>query len=98
MPLMVPSIAVMPREGSFALAVFGRTRKVQESPFSFSARRKSFALKRIELFVICPVSLIGLRFFGRYVFRSLIKLSYTSQWQLDQTSHIEHSFVGFMAG
>ena len=27
---MVPSTAVMPREGSFALAFFGRMRKVQE--------------------------------------------------------------------
>ena len=49
-PLMVPSIGVMPREGSFALAFFGRMRKVQDSPFSLSAGRKSFALKRIEGF------------------------------------------------
>jgi hypothetical protein len=46
-PLIVPSIAVMPREGSFALAPFGRTRKVQESTLALSAGRKSFALKRI---------------------------------------------------
>ncbi len=44
---MVPSIAVMPREGSVALAVFGRMRKVQEPSFSVSAGRKSFALNRI---------------------------------------------------
>ena len=49
---MVPSIAVIPRDGSFALAFFGRMRKVQESPFSLSAGRKSFALKRIEVLVI----------------------------------------------
>ena len=44
---MVPSIAVMPREVSFALAFFGRTRKLQESAFALSAGRKSFALKPI---------------------------------------------------
>jgi hypothetical protein len=38
----------MPREGNFALAFFGRIREVQESPFSLSAGRKSFALKRID--------------------------------------------------
>jgi hypothetical protein len=41
----------MPREGSFALAVFGRMRNVQESTFSLWAGRKSFALKRIEVLV-----------------------------------------------
>ena len=54
---MVPSIAVIPREGSFALAFFGRTRKVQEPAFSLSAGRKSFALKRIDVLVICLVLL-----------------------------------------
>ena len=49
---MVPSIAVMPREGNFALAFFGRIRKVQESPFSLSAGRKSFALKRIDAVLV----------------------------------------------
>jgi hypothetical protein len=44
---MVPSIVVMPREGSFALAFFGRVRKVQEPTFAVAAGRKSFALKRI---------------------------------------------------
>ena len=48
---MVPSIAVMPRDGSFALAFFGRMRKVHDSPFSLCAGRKSFALKRIEVLV-----------------------------------------------
>jgi hypothetical protein len=44
---MVPSTVVIPRVGSFALAFFGRTRKVQELPFAVTAGRKSFALKRI---------------------------------------------------
>ncbi len=51
---MVPSTVVMPREGSFALAEgsfalasFGRVRKVQEPTFAVAAGRKSFALKRI---------------------------------------------------
>ena len=44
---MLPWIAVMPREGSFALAFLGRMRNVHDSPFSVSAGRKSFALKRI---------------------------------------------------
>ena len=59
---MVPSIAVMPREGEFALAFFGRTRKVQDSAVSVSGGRKGFALQRIEVLVICLVSLPGLRF------------------------------------
>src|SRR5207249_4493263 len=46
-PLMVPSTVVMLREGSFALASFGRVRKVQEPPFTVPAGRRSFALKRI---------------------------------------------------
>jgi hypothetical protein len=45
--LRVPSIAIMPREGSLALEFFGTTRKVQELSFSLSAGRKSFALKRM---------------------------------------------------
>ena len=44
---MVPPTVVMPREGSFALASFGRVRKVQESAFADAAGRKSFAVKRI---------------------------------------------------
>src|SRR5262249_17083474 len=55
---MVPSITVTLREGSFALALFGRTRNVHDSPFSLSAGRNSFALKRIEVLVICLVSFI----------------------------------------
>src|SRR5438445_8736730 len=46
-PLMVPSTVIMPREESFALASFGRVRKVQEPAFAVAAGRKSFALKRI---------------------------------------------------
>jgi hypothetical protein len=49
---MVPSTAVIPRDGSFALAFFGRIRKLQESPFVVSAGRESFALKRIVVLVI----------------------------------------------
>jgi hypothetical protein len=44
---MVPSTVVMPREGSFALASFGRVRKVQEPAFAVTSGRKSFALKRM---------------------------------------------------
>jgi hypothetical protein len=36
----------MPREGSFALAFFGKMRKVQEPAFA-SAGRRSFAANRI---------------------------------------------------
>ena len=39
--------------GSLALAFFGRMRKVQVSFFSSSAGRKSLALKRIVVLVIC---------------------------------------------
>jgi hypothetical protein len=44
----------MPRDGSFALAFFGRTRKLQEWVLALSAGRQSFALKRIleAVFVI----------------------------------------------
>src|SRR4029453_16784448 len=60
-PLILPSIAVMPREGSFALAFFGRTRKVQEPVLVLSAGRKSFALKRIleAVLVICLASVMA---------------------------------------
>src|SRR5438477_5784021 len=46
-PLKVPSTDVMPREGSFALASFGRVRKVHETAFAVAFGRKSVALKRI---------------------------------------------------
>ena len=46
-PLMVAWTVVMPREGSFALASFGRIRKVQELALVVSAGRRSFAVKRI---------------------------------------------------
>jgi hypothetical protein len=51
---MVPLTVVMPRVGSFALAFFGRIRKVQEPPFAVATGRKSFALTRIfeAVFVI----------------------------------------------
>jgi hypothetical protein len=45
-PLIVPSTAVMPRVGSFALATFDRIRNVQEAPFGV-AGRNTFALNRI---------------------------------------------------
>jgi hypothetical protein len=37
----------MPREGSFALAVFGNVRKVQEVSFPAEVGSSSFALNRI---------------------------------------------------
>lgn len=46
MALIVPSIAVMPREGSLALALFGSTRNIHESDF-VAAGRLSFARQRI---------------------------------------------------
>lgn len=46
-PFMRPSTVVIPRVGSFALAPFGRMRKVHDLPFGGSAGRKSLALKRI---------------------------------------------------
>jgi hypothetical protein len=67
--LRVPSIAVMPREGSFALTRFGRIRKVHESAFARAAGRKSFALKRIEVLVICFVSSADYADFRRFLFR-----------------------------
>jgi hypothetical protein len=45
--LRVPSTTSLPRERSFALALFGRVRKVQEPAFAVAAGRNSFALKRI---------------------------------------------------
>jgi len=44
---MVPSTAVMPREGSFAPAFFGRVTKVQEPTFAVADGRKSVTLKWI---------------------------------------------------
>src|SRR5262245_37033033 len=63
-PLMAPSTVVMPREGSFALASFGRVRKVQEPTFAVAAGRKSFALKRIleaDLVIFALVSAARVR-------------------------------------
>ncbi len=42
---MVPSTEVMPREGSFALAIFGRIRKVNELTLLVAVDWKSVALK-----------------------------------------------------
>jgi hypothetical protein len=44
---MVPSTAVIPREGSFALAFFGRTRNLQELTFALAAGWRSLVLKWI---------------------------------------------------
>ena len=70
---MVPSIAIMPREGSLALAVFGRVRKLQESPRVLSAGRRSFALKRIlEAVLVISVGITDTNLlFGRCAVHSL---------------------------
>src|SRR6266480_2808877 len=86
---MVPSIAVMPRDGSFALAFFGRMRKVQESAFSLSAGRKSFAhlrgvIDRIALFGRCAVHLTH---------KVKVRLPNGSYFR-HYTPNIKHSFVG----
>src|SRR5262245_43408271 len=72
-PLMVPSTVVMPREGSFALASFGRVSKVQEQTFAFAAGRKSFALKRIlEAVLVISVGITDTNLlFGRCAVHSL---------------------------
>ncbi len=60
---MVPSTVVIPRVGSFALALPGRIRKVQELSFAASAGSKSFALKRIfevVLVIAAPRTIIAL--------------------------------------
>ena len=61
-PLIAPSTATIPREWSFALAFFGRVRKVQEPTFALAAGRKSFTLKRIleAVLVILLGSLTGI--------------------------------------
>jgi hypothetical protein len=41
-----------PARGELRTGVLGRIRKVQESPFSLSAGRKSFALKRIDAVLV----------------------------------------------
>src|SRR5947199_4620598 len=46
-PLMVPLTVVMPRDGSFALASFGRVRKVKEPTLRVTPGRKGCFLKRI---------------------------------------------------
>ena len=44
---MVPSTDIMPRDESFALALFGRARKVQDAFFAVAAGRERVDLKRI---------------------------------------------------
>jgi hypothetical protein len=46
-PLIVPSTIMMPRDGSFALALLGRVRRVHDPVFSAALGRNSLALKRI---------------------------------------------------
>src|SRR5262249_39631687 len=60
-PLIVPSTVVMPREGSFALASFGRVRKVQAPDFPVAAGRSSSALKQILKVVLLMVALYTYR-------------------------------------
>ena len=48
---MMPWTAVEPRVGSFALALFGRTRKALDAPFVVFAGRSSLAVKRIPISV-----------------------------------------------
>ncbi len=55
-PLRVPSTDVMPREGSFVLASFGRVRKVHDSDFAAAFGRRSFAVKRILEAVLAIIS------------------------------------------
>ena len=55
-PLRVPSTDVIPREGSFALASFGRVRKVHDSVFAAAFGRRSFAVKRILEAVLVIIS------------------------------------------
>ena len=76
--LMVPSIVIMPREGSFAVATFGSSRKLQELSLSLSAGRRSLALNLIlaaRLMLSSLVFLIGtllarIESAGRYHARS----------------------------
>jgi hypothetical protein len=76
---MVPSIAIMPREGRLALAAFGRVRKVHESVLSLSAGRRSFAVKRILEAAL--VILLGISLFSEWLpsrnFQILIAVSLT---------------------
>jgi hypothetical protein len=78
---MVPSIAVMPREGSLALAFLGRVRKLHDSALRLSAGRKSFALKRISeaALVICLVSLIVMHFLDAAGFTRSIHLGFDAR-------------------
>jgi hypothetical protein len=48
---MVPSTIVMPRDGSFALALFGKVKSVHDPIFSVGLDRNNLALNRIVDFV-----------------------------------------------
>src|SRR5262249_25130116 len=58
-PLRVPSTVIIPCEGSFALASFGRIRKVQEPAFAGGAGWPSFAVKRILEVVLLIFTLVS---------------------------------------
>lgn len=87
---MVPSTVVMPREGSFALASFGRVRKVQEPTFVGAAGRKSFALKRILEAVLVILHGITDRnlLFGRCAFHSLNDVGFNAHAASAPTSKL----------
>jgi hypothetical protein len=55
-PLIVPSTIVIPRDGSFALALLGRVSRVHDPVFSVALGRNSLALKRIVDLVSCSVA------------------------------------------
>ena len=54
--LIVPSTIVIPRDGSFPLALFGRVRRVHDPIFSVTLGRNNLALKRIVDLVSCGVA------------------------------------------
>src|SRR5215471_3379981 len=98
-PLMVPSTVVMPREGSFALASFGRIRKVQEPSFSVAAGRRRLALKRIlavvlVIFVSTNRNLLLIRCAVHSRRASELQYELTARWQ-----HVEaHYLVSELGG
>ena len=55
-PLIVPSTIVITRDGSFALAVLGRVRRVHDPVFSVALGRNNLALKRIVDLVSCSLA------------------------------------------
>src|SRR5262249_32067204 len=58
-PLNRPFTEIMLREGSFALASFGRTRKVHETGFAVAFGFNSVALKRILAGAFVPPKFRG---------------------------------------